>query len=156
MNGRTLRALREARVLSQRDLAALAGVAEATIVRLESGNAKPNFATLRKLAAALNVAPERFSVGNGENPAEPQGQDRRVSPREQVRAWARQQVAVNPGVEPAELLRRTIAMVRDDPKLERALLKDTVETVVTRQLEDTGYGIGADGMARLPTKPKPG
>lgn len=50
-----LRDIRKRQVMSQEELAAAAGVARSTIVRLEKGEAEPNFVTLRKLAAALKV-----------------------------------------------------------------------------------------------------
>lgn len=52
-----LRTLRLRRALSQRDLAARAGVSQVTIVRLERGEAEPRPSTVRKLAAALGVDP---------------------------------------------------------------------------------------------------
>lgn len=56
--GARLRQLRERRFLSQRDLAALAGVSQTTIVNIESGRNRPHPSTLRRLAAALEVGPE--------------------------------------------------------------------------------------------------
>jgi transcriptional regulator with XRE-family HTH domain len=53
-----LRLLRERRLLSQRDLAALAGVSQTTIVNIESGRNRPHPSTLRRLAVALDVGPE--------------------------------------------------------------------------------------------------
>jgi transcriptional regulator with XRE-family HTH domain len=50
-----LKELRLRAVLSQRDLSAKSGVAFDTICRLELGKQKPNFVTIRKLAAALGV-----------------------------------------------------------------------------------------------------
>jgi transcriptional regulator with XRE-family HTH domain len=51
-----LRALRLDAALSQRDLAARAGITQATVVRLERGlPARPS--TIRKLADVLGVAP---------------------------------------------------------------------------------------------------
>ena len=52
-----LRALREERALSQRDLATAAGVTQQTIVRAEQGAQEPTPSTIRKLAAALRVKP---------------------------------------------------------------------------------------------------
>jgi HTH-type transcriptional regulator, competence development regulator len=53
-----LRTLRERKALSQRELAALAGLSHLTIVRLEGGNDAPYPRTVRKLAQALGVEPE--------------------------------------------------------------------------------------------------
>jgi transcriptional regulator with XRE-family HTH domain len=52
-----LRGLRLDRALSQRDLAALSGVAQATINRLEQGHRSAYPVTVRKLAKALGVDP---------------------------------------------------------------------------------------------------
>jgi transcriptional regulator with XRE-family HTH domain len=52
-----LRELREQAVLSQRELAEKAGVSQTTVVKIETGKIRPHPATLRKLAAALDVAP---------------------------------------------------------------------------------------------------
>jgi transcriptional regulator with XRE-family HTH domain len=53
-----LRTLRQRKALSQRELAALAGLSHLTIVRLEAGNDSPYPRTVRKLAQALGVEPE--------------------------------------------------------------------------------------------------
>lgn len=53
----TLRDLRLARALSQRDLAARAGVAPKTVVDLEMKRQEPRLRTIRRLAAALGVEP---------------------------------------------------------------------------------------------------
>ena len=50
-----LRELREARLLTQQELAERAGVGVATIIRIETGQVAPHFQTLRKLATALGV-----------------------------------------------------------------------------------------------------
>ena len=57
-----LKELREARFITQRELAARAGVTQATIVRLEQGRHWPTFTTIRKLAAALGVEPAELVV----------------------------------------------------------------------------------------------
>jgi transcriptional regulator with XRE-family HTH domain len=54
---RGLRALRQDRALSQRDLARLAGVTQSTVNRLEVGHQSAYPATVRKLARALGVEP---------------------------------------------------------------------------------------------------
>ena len=42
--------------LTQKDLAELSGITQADISRLENGNANPSIRTLKKLAAAMNMA----------------------------------------------------------------------------------------------------
>jgi transcriptional regulator with XRE-family HTH domain len=61
--GTRLRALREAMGLSQRALAALAGVAPETVARLEGDWTPTRLATLRKIAATLGVPPEALAGG---------------------------------------------------------------------------------------------
>ena len=53
-----LREVRERRFVTQEELAARTGMSRATISRLESGLQRPRISTVRKLAAALGVAPE--------------------------------------------------------------------------------------------------
>ena len=56
-----LREWRRYRALSQADLAQKAGVTEATISRLEQpGHSPPRPSTIRKLAAALDIAPHQL------------------------------------------------------------------------------------------------
>jgi HTH-type transcriptional regulator, competence development regulator len=52
-----LRWQRERRALSQKELAATAGVSPVTISRIENGRDEPQPATIRKLAKALGVNP---------------------------------------------------------------------------------------------------
>lgn len=52
-----LKKLREARYISQADLAEKAKLSKTTIVQLELGRVKPSFRTIRKLAEALGVEP---------------------------------------------------------------------------------------------------
>jgi len=52
-----IRAHRQRRALSQRDLARIAGLEPATLNRIETGKQKPRPSTLRKLARALRVKP---------------------------------------------------------------------------------------------------
>lgn len=54
-----LKDVREAKLLTQRELADAAGVHEITISRLERGD-KAQFATVKKLAKALKVKPEEL------------------------------------------------------------------------------------------------
>ena len=56
--GARLRHLREARLMSQRDLSKAAGISQTTIVNIETGRTNPHPSTLRRLAAALKVGPE--------------------------------------------------------------------------------------------------
>lgn len=50
-----VRALREARGLSQRELAELIGTTQSAIARLEGGNVSPSLPTLDKIADALDA-----------------------------------------------------------------------------------------------------
>jgi excisionase family DNA binding protein len=58
--GTRLRALREAAGLNQQQLAAASGLTHETISRLETGQYGASAETVRKLARALRVDPERF------------------------------------------------------------------------------------------------
>ena len=53
--GERLREMRRQRVLSQRDLALLAGVPQSTVARIEEGKQTPRPSTIRKLAKALDI-----------------------------------------------------------------------------------------------------
>ena len=55
-----LRSWRLRRFLTQRELAAKAGVTKATVHRIESGAARARISTVRKLADALSVAPQQL------------------------------------------------------------------------------------------------
>jgi len=57
VDGEKLRALREARFLSHRDLAKRAGVSPTTILNLEASRVEAQRRTVRKLAEALDVEP---------------------------------------------------------------------------------------------------
>lgn len=71
-----LRSWRERKALSQRDLAALAGVGLTTIVRIEQGRpVRPS--TLRRLAQALAIEPEALLSGpRGHSRARPEALSR--------------------------------------------------------------------------------
>ena len=56
-----LKGLREKKFLTQRELSTASGVAVSTIVRLEKGQQKPNFGTIKRLSAALGVGPEELA-----------------------------------------------------------------------------------------------
>src|SRR5918994_7790220 len=58
--GKRLRAIREAAGLNQIQLAAASGLTHEAISRLETGKCWPYAETVRKLATALEVEPERF------------------------------------------------------------------------------------------------
>src|SRR5918993_5747184 len=58
--GKRLRAIREAAGLNQIQLAAASGLTHEAISRLETGKCWPYAETVRKLARALEVEPERF------------------------------------------------------------------------------------------------
>lgn len=55
-----LRTLREEKVLSQRELARLAGITHTTLWRLENGHREARPKTIRKLAKALEVEPKEL------------------------------------------------------------------------------------------------
>ena len=52
--GRKVRELREARGLSQKELAQRMGTTQSVIARLELGGAEPRFQTLQRVARALD------------------------------------------------------------------------------------------------------
>jgi excisionase family DNA binding protein len=58
--GQRLRQLREAAGLSQLQLAAASGLTHEAISRLEAGRRAPRGESVRRLAEALGIAPERF------------------------------------------------------------------------------------------------
>jgi transcriptional regulator with XRE-family HTH domain len=55
-----LKKLREDRVLSQRELARMAGLAYGTVWRIENGFPEARTGTIRKLAGALGVEPREL------------------------------------------------------------------------------------------------
>ncbi len=60
VDGRRLRRLRRERALSQQDLSAATGVAQATLSDLERGKRGARASTVRKLAAALGLEPREL------------------------------------------------------------------------------------------------
>ena len=54
---RTLKQARAAKMLTVRDLAALAGCAPNTVHQVEVGLRRPRFGTIKRLSAALGVEP---------------------------------------------------------------------------------------------------
>jgi transcriptional regulator with XRE-family HTH domain len=61
--GTRLRTLRRARAMTQQQLSERSGVAVSTIVDIERGRAEPQIRTIRRLAEALDVSPERLVLG---------------------------------------------------------------------------------------------
>ncbi len=61
--GDTLKRLRTESALTQEELAANAGLTTAAVARIERNEANPRPSTLRKLAAALEVAPSELVRG---------------------------------------------------------------------------------------------
>jgi transcriptional regulator with XRE-family HTH domain len=55
-----LKQLREENVLSQRELARMAGLSQMTVWRLENGFPEAHPATIRKLGGALGVEPKEL------------------------------------------------------------------------------------------------
>ena len=62
-----LRELRRRKLLSQRELAQLAGVSPTTVINIEAGKIQPHPSTLRKLAEALGISPEEMAREMGES-----------------------------------------------------------------------------------------
>ncbi len=60
VDGRGLRRARRDQALSQQDLSAATGVAQATLSDLERGKRGARASTVRKLAAALDVEPREL------------------------------------------------------------------------------------------------
>ena len=58
--GDRLRDLRRRALLTQRELADKSDVGVTTIIRIERNQVEPQGSTIRKLARALNVAPEEL------------------------------------------------------------------------------------------------
>jgi transcriptional regulator with XRE-family HTH domain len=55
-----LRAARLRRLLTQRELAATAGLTQATVQRIETGQQRARISTVRRLAEALGVDPREL------------------------------------------------------------------------------------------------
>ena len=55
-----MKALREEKVLSQRELARMAGLTQMTVWRIENGYRDARPGTIRKLAGALGVEPKEM------------------------------------------------------------------------------------------------
>ena len=65
MDGEKLRALREERFLSHRDLAKKASISPTTVLNLEAGKVEAQRRTVRKLAGALGVEPKELIKREG-------------------------------------------------------------------------------------------
>ena len=63
LDPKKLRELRERQVLTQAELAALAGVRPATVADIESGKRRARPSTIRRLAKALRVKPQDLIGG---------------------------------------------------------------------------------------------
>ena len=63
--GDRLRDLRKRALMSQRELAKRSGVGVTTIVRIERNQVEPHGRTIRRLAEALEVAPEELVKTEG-------------------------------------------------------------------------------------------
>jgi transcriptional regulator with XRE-family HTH domain len=61
--GSRLRMLRRARAMTQQQLSERSGLAVSTIVDIERGRAEPQIRTIRRLAQALEISPERLVLG---------------------------------------------------------------------------------------------
>ena len=62
-----LRQLREENVLSQRELASLAGLSQMTVWRLENGFKEARPGTIRKVAIVLGIEPKELVKKGGAN-----------------------------------------------------------------------------------------
>ena len=63
--GARVKALRQARLMTQEDLADATGIAIRTVRNIEAGRSSPTLTTVGKLAEALEVAPkELFEFGS--------------------------------------------------------------------------------------------
>jgi transcriptional regulator with XRE-family HTH domain len=60
-----MKALREEKVLSQRELARMAGLTQMTVWRIENGYRDARPGTIRKLAVALGVEPKELVKREG-------------------------------------------------------------------------------------------
>ncbi len=60
--GRTIRALRNEKGLSQEVLSGLAGIARTHLTMIENGNKQANFETIWKIALALDMRPSELTA----------------------------------------------------------------------------------------------
>jgi transcriptional regulator with XRE-family HTH domain len=59
--GGNLKRVREDRLMTQAELAEAADIAPSTLVRIENDQVEPRFSTIKKLARALNVEPQKLT-----------------------------------------------------------------------------------------------
>jgi len=71
MIGDRLRAIREAKQLTQEDIAERTGFSQACVSRVEKGDAIPSIETVEKWARALQVPVHQLFYGEGEPPSLP-------------------------------------------------------------------------------------
>jgi transcriptional regulator with XRE-family HTH domain len=91
-SGVRLREVREAAGLSQRQLARQAGLSHEAVSRLERGaTTTPRWATMRRLAGALGMAPERLVESTWQAPADGR-RTPRLSAVRLARLYLREQV----------------------------------------------------------------
>lgn len=85
------------RKISGGEVARSVGKSDGTVSKWRSGKAKPSLASVRKLAAFLDVDPLRLIVTAGLMSSEEAGVDRLPIPRETVRVQrAKEQIMKNP------------------------------------------------------------
>ena len=129
--GVRLAASRKAKGLSQRALAALAGVSNTTVARVEAGAVTPDTATIEKLAAALELRPRDLTgwpepplppphqnarAGEGREASPSAGQPLPAAPETDIRMIARKMNRLPP--EKREMLLRMINAAFDEADAE--------------------------------------
>jgi transcriptional regulator with XRE-family HTH domain len=62
--GGRIREARQRKVLSQAELAQATGMPRPSLTRIENGHTRPRPATIRKLAAQLDVSPQWLAFGD--------------------------------------------------------------------------------------------
>ena len=62
--GDRLKAIRQRKLMSQRDLAEKAGISQNALVQIENDRTEPHYRTLRKLVEALEVDPSDLIGGD--------------------------------------------------------------------------------------------
>ncbi len=69
--GDRLQAIRESKTMTQRDLAALTGLSQLYVSRVESGETRPTIDALERWASALQVSMHHIFFGEDQQPALP-------------------------------------------------------------------------------------